>query len=81
MKSNEKHIYRLNTQHERYVAIAPEDHKVIAAVLEQWGSLENVPVEKTVRGMFVLKNSGGGYDPVDDNRQENDITIRELRPV
>lgn len=71
--------FRLITENERYVAVRNENLKVIDKALKMYGSFEKVPVEKTVRGIF-LKNDVNVQASLARASQENDITINQLRP-
>lgn len=71
-------VYRLGGDGRR-VAINRENHKVLEHHLGLFGELRKVPVDKTVRGIFVKELSAGDIESVDETLQQQDITICELR--
>ena len=64
----------------RHVAIDREQQKVIEHCLSIWKELQRVPADRTVRGIFVMRE-GGNWSSVNDTLQQNDITLSQLRPV
>lgn len=72
-------IYQMITdkQEQLRVAVSGKFKVEIEKLLEEYGSLNNVPIDKTVRGIFL-----GELENVSDNNlQENDITINQLRNI
>lgn len=70
-------IYQLSGRDRVYVAIPEEYEDVITDAVSIYGSLRYVPVEKTVRGIFLQKKNNVYY--LDKDVQQNDITINQLR--
>ena len=64
----------------RHVAIDATNLQVVEHCLSIWHKLQNVPVDRTVRGIFVKRNSTGGWES-EQSDQQNDITLNQLRPV
>lgn len=62
------------------VAIDKENQKVLDHCLSIWKNLKDVPVDRTVRGVFV-KKVGGDIVGLGNTPQQNEITINQLRPV
>ncbi len=56
------------------VAISEINQIEIDKLLEEYNTLEKIPVDKTVRGFFVNNENSPDFD-----KQENDITINQLR--
>jgi hypothetical protein len=73
-------IYAL-ADSDRHVAVSPENSRVIRHCLGLWKDLGAVPADRTVRGVFVKRDAEGRWTSVDETQQENDITIRQLRPL
>ena len=69
-------VYKLNTEDQLYVAIPEEYNEVIQDAIAEYGSIEAVPSDKTVRGIFFPKEKGVPFP--DENAQQNDITINQL---
>lgn len=63
----------------RLVAIDEENRKVLAHYLSESGTIEKVPDDKTVRGIFVKISDDGFLESVDETLQQNDITINQLK--
>lgn len=74
-------IYRLitNRQEHRCVAVSKQFEVEIEKLVKEYGSILHVPVDKTVRGIILECNSGNNFNFALE-RQENDVTINQLRP-
>jgi hypothetical protein len=70
-------IYRFRTDEQLCVAVPNAFKKVVTEAVQQYGSLQEVPNDKTVRGVFVHRH-GEKYHFIDNNEQQNDITINQL---
>lgn len=77
LDENKYTLFRLPDQ--RLVAIDGENQKVLGHCLGIWRSYKNVPVDRTVRGIFVDRTNGG-LQSVDESAQQNDITVNQLQP-
>jgi len=62
------------------VGIDNENQKVLGHCLGIWKEFANVPVDRTVRGVFVRKVKGELHSS-DESAQQNDITINQLKRV
>ena len=75
-------VYRLITDKEESscVAVSKAFEMEIEKNLEMYGSIEKVPMDKTVRGIFLeCKNNNSDYN-FDVEQHENDIIMNQLRP-
>lgn len=74
-------VYRLITNRKEAlcVAVSKTFEPVIDQAVKAYGSIQKVPVDQTVRGIFMecRKNHNYNFDP---EQQENDIVINQLRP-
>lgn len=70
-------VYRFKTDDQLYIAVPSGFCQVISNAVKEYGQLSAVPDEKTVRGVFAQKN-GNKYHYIDNNEQQNDITINQL---
>jgi hypothetical protein len=71
-------IYKLITEKRVYVAIPKEYVIEIENEIRFFHGINRVPNDKTVRGIFLKKISTDVYE-LDENAQQNDITINQLR--
>jgi hypothetical protein len=71
-------LYRLSDS--RLVAIDEENQKVLDHCISIWNELAKVPVDRTVRGVFVIKENGELMSE-EKTAQQNDLTINQLRSV
>jgi hypothetical protein len=78
LDSNKYVLFRLSD--EQLVAVDEENLKVLEHCMSVWKQLEKVPVDRTVRGVFVRK-AGGELFSISDSIQQNDITINQLIPL
>ena len=69
-------VYRLLTENDKYVAIPNEYLSTLELAVKDFGTLKNVPVDKTVRGIFLVKENNNFQ--LDEDAQQNDITINQL---
>jgi hypothetical protein len=70
-------VYQLTGKEERFVAVPIEFEKEIARLCNEYGNMRSIPHEKTVRGIFL--NRKGDELILDENAQQNDISISSLR--
>ncbi len=74
-------VYRLITKpkEELCVAVSKTFEPVIDQAVKTYGSIQKVPVDQTVRGIFMecQRNHNYNFDP---DQQENDVVINQLRP-
>jgi hypothetical protein len=71
-------LYQLAGKDERYVAIPCEYEEQIMDLVSEYGSMRSIPPDKTVRGIFLTRK--GNELILDENAQQNDITINRLKP-
>lgn len=74
-------VYRLitNRRELRCVAVSKTFETVIDLAVKTYGSIQKVPVDQTVRGIFMECRENHNYT-FDAEQQENDIVINQLRP-
>jgi hypothetical protein len=78
MKLEKNNYVLFSLPDNQLVAIDRENQKVLDHCLGIWKEFSKVPLDRTVRGVFV-KNINGELDSVDETAQQNDITINQLR--
>jgi hypothetical protein len=71
-------VYHFKTDDSLYVAVPKVFLKVIDEAKKEFGKFSSVPNDKTVRGVFVQRH-GKNYHYIDNNEQQNDITINQLQ--
>ena len=79
MKLDAKKYALFSLADQQLVGIDEENQKVLEHCLGIWKEFGNVPVDRTVRGVFV-KRAGDELLSLNDTAQQNDITINQLRP-
>lgn len=74
-------VYRLVTSRRENlcVAVSRTFEPLIDQAIKTYGSIRNVPVEQTVRGIFMECRDSHNYN-FDPDQQENDVVINQLRP-
>ncbi len=74
-------VYRLITNKREHlcVAVSKKFETEIEKLIEEYGSLTKIPVNKTVQGIFLECDHNDHYN-FDSEKQENDITVNQLRP-
>lgn len=74
-------VYRLitNRRERRCVAISKTFETLIDDAVKRYGSIQKVPLEITVRGIFMECRENHNYT-FDAERQENDVVMNQLRP-
>jgi hypothetical protein len=74
-------VYRLvtNRREALCVAVSKTFEPLIDQAVKTYGSIRKVPVEQTVRGIFMAcrRNHHYNFDP---EQPENDVVINQLRP-
>jgi hypothetical protein len=71
-------LYRLSTENHRFVAVPLKYEEEIKKQLQEFGSMKDIPISKTVRGIFLKKNNSGQLELLTAPEQENDITMNQL---
>jgi hypothetical protein len=71
-------IFSFATDSDLYVAVGEEYLPVINEAKSEFGSLEKVSSDKTVRGVFIKYNAINELI-LDENTPQVDITINQLR--
>ena len=74
-------LYRLITDEELLVAVTPDYQVQIEKLIKEFGDLAEIPVSKTVRGIFVRSIGNSVIEPVSASLQQNDITVNQLRHI
>lgn len=74
-------VYRLitNRKEELCVAVSKTFEPLIDQAIKTYGSIQKVPVDQTVRGIFMECQHNHNYN-FDPDQQENDVVINQLRP-
>ncbi len=74
-------VYRLMTNRKEAlcVAVSKSFEPLIDQAIKTYGSIRKVPVEQTVRGIFMECRHNHTYN-FDPEQQENDVVINQLRP-
>lgn len=72
-------VYKLITDEKVYVAVPKEYVPVIERTTLEHGSIEKVPADKTVRGIFLKEVWNDEYQLPATEAQQNEITINQLR--
>ena len=69
-------VYRLNSKEDLLVAIPGEYKEIIGEAIAEYGIIQNVPVDKTVRGIFLNHNEG--TFELNTDEPQNDIVMNQL---
>ena len=79
LKTADYIIYKLITvkNEHMHVAVSKKFQKEVEKLIEEYGCLEDAPIDKTVRGIFLE----GPETPINPEVQENDITVNQLRKI
>lgn len=74
-------VYKLitNRREELCVAVSKTFEPVIDQAVKTYGSIQKVPIDQTIRGIFMSCQENHNYQ-FDPEQQENDIVINQLRP-
>ena len=72
-------VYRLSSGDKQYVAVPKEYVPVIEQSTLEHGSIEKVPLDKTVRGIFLEEVWNDEYKLPGAGELQKDISINELR--
>jgi hypothetical protein len=74
-------IYKILTDDDLLVAVSSEYTEQIERMVEEYGSIKNIPSSKTVRGIFINRGEKEDLKMVITPMQENDVTVNQLRPI
>ena len=74
-------VYRLITDKKEHlcVAVSRSFETEIETAIKEYGNISKVPVDKTVRGIFLECQDKHRYN-FDAEKPENDIVMNQLRP-
>ncbi len=74
-------IYKILTDEELLVAVSSDYAEQIDRMVEEYGSIKNIPSSKTVRGIFINSGEKKDLKMITTPMQENDVTVNQLRPI
>jgi hypothetical protein len=76
IEDKEFEVYRLKSKDRLLVAIPTEYVESIYSSIKEFGNIDSVPAERTVRGIFI--NHENGPLGLIKDRPQNDIVINQI---